>query len=1049
MPMSKDHQSLPLPPVSGTIERPRLLGKMQAVLEHRLTLITAPPGYGKTTLAAQFAQQLNRPLAWHTVEEWERDVTSLHTACQHALRSIVPDLSPPVSHSRSPNELATALTGELRETLRQHIVFVLDDLQNLAGSPSAESWLRAFVTYLPSRCHLILISRIIPDLPLTEMIARREVFAIGQRDLRFTVREVESLAYKIGKPTETHLDIEQVTQGLEGWPAGIILALQPLPSEFELVQGGKSPEALFDSLAGSMLRAQSSQLRNFLLRSSTLTRLTPELCAKILDISNSPYWFDEIQARGLFVSRTAGGLSYHSLFRSFLQRELKATDPALFAQLHQQAAQWFEASHRVEEAIEHFLRAEQADQANAIAERIAHAYHTQGRLETLLNWARQLRQFGAQAPRLYYISAMILTDRYEYDDATDYLQIAEHYFQQNNDMHGLVSVAIQHAAIHSVKGEYRQAAAQAAQIIGIEHLPPTLRSRALSILGYALLRTGSTERAVGYLEESLPLYRAESDAYALTQALQDLNVAYMQLGRLDDAGKCLQEIVALSRSLDSASAQAHALNNLGYYYHLRSNYAQASATFQEGLAVATRIVDRRAESYLLWSFGDIQRDRGAFEYALKLYSKGLELNGSGEPVVRTALLLSMATLKRWQREFDEAATLAEESYRIAATYDIALNRTMARILLWAVYAECGKARQALAHFAEAEAELESQGATLELLRLHALQANACVLTSEPEAAAQYLKKAAALAGESGSFQPFAAEVFHMPTLRHFVEKQRLAKQKDFALDLRAIEAAQIAALRQGRPNRRLSANITYSIHVTTFGREEVERDERIIATADWRAMAAREMFFYLLFMGPQSREDLCLYFWPDSSIKQVRSNFHTTLYRARQALGDNVIVFQDGFYMIDPELDLHCDALEMKDLARQARLMPARDARTEDLWYRAVQLYQGDFLPIIDSTWALPMRESYHEMYLEALIGLAECARARGDVIRALEMLKRASEVDPYREDIHRLIMTCYAQQGEKKKVVNQWNQLRQLLWDELALEPSPETASLAQALLG
>jgi DNA-binding SARP family transcriptional activator len=145
------------------------------------------------------------------------------------------------------------------------------------------------------------------------------------------------------------------------------------------------------------------------------------------------------------------------------------------------------------------------------------------------------------------------------------------------------------------------------------------------------------------------------------------------------------------------------------------------------------------------------------------------------------------------------------------------------------------------------------------------------------------------------------------------------------------------------------------------------------------------MFLYLLFMGPQEREAFSLAFWPDSHPQQVRRNFHTTLYRARHALGENAIVFSEGLYQVNPDLDLWCDAHQLEDLVCHARPMPPRDARTEDLWRRAVDLYHGDFLPSVDAEWVDTMGDTLRDLYLEALIGLGECALARDDLRDAIQ----------------------------------------------------------------
>ncbi|MBC7810533.1 MAG: hypothetical protein H7175_05270 [Burkholderiales bacterium] len=342
-------------------------------------------------------------------------------------------------------------------------------------------------------------------------------------------------------------------------------------------------------------------------------------------------------------------------------------------------------------------------------------------------------------------------------------------------------------------------------------------------------------------------------------------------------------------------------------------------------------------------------------------------------------------------------------------------------------------------------DLRQQGAQLELMRVIAVQTNISLLMGDNAAAHRYLQIAQETAETASVQQPFAAEVIQAPLLKAFVSS---AGKRGFAQrELKSLQEAQSKLCHQRPVEERVSHN-TYSLHIVTLGQEIMERDGEVIPVSRWRATTARELFLYLLFVGPQSREDFSLAFWPDSSIKHVRSNFHTTLYRARQALGENAIVFQDGVYLINPEIELRCDALKMKQLAAQARVLPSRDARTEDLWQRAVELYRGDFLPSLYADWVLPLREAFHEMYIEALIGLGDCARARGDFRHALANLKQALKADPYREDVHRAIMTCYAQKGEKKQIATHLADLQQLFWKELAIKPSSETMALARSLL-
>ena len=243
-------------------------------------------------------------------------------------------------------------------------------------------------------------------------------------------------------------------------------------------------------------------------------------------------------------------------------------------------------------------------------------------------------------------------------------------------------------------------------------------------------------------------------------------------------------------------------------------------------------------------------------------------------------------------------------------------------------------------------------------------------------------------------------------------------------------------------------DVIYSLRIVTLGQSLVIRDGKAIPNTAWRP-AARDMFLYLVFTKQATRDDVCLSFWPDSPAKRARDNFHATMHRIREVLGENtVILHDDNTYQINPDISIWCDAYELESLAAQARILPFADARTEDLWQRCIGLYNGDFLPSLDFEWTANTREQLHEIYVEALIGLGRSAQARGDSRQAIETYKRALSAEPYREDVHLAIMSCHIAKGAKHKALAQLNQLKQLLRKDLGVGPSKETLQMANALL-
>ena len=1029
-------QNSAIPYSTGIIKRLRLLETLNAAIAHKLTLVSAPPGYGKTTLVAEFARTAGVPIAWHTVESRERDIPNLQRHSIQALRHLFPNIETEIlANDFTTEDGAVQIVNYIRDAAKEDFFYVLDDVHYLTDSPAAEHWLRTLVDYLPAKTHLIIISR-------------REVLAIGQDQLKFRLDEIEKLATSILGNDDSYARIQELSLHLEGWPAGTVLALQPLPSDVErkLLQGREGPEALFDALAESLLTRETPSMRQFLLESSVLARISPELCTKVLDIEDGAELITRALNRNLFLSRISGGLVYHRLFRDFLQLRLQTMFPERFASLNQRAAEWFRENNQVEDAFNHFITAGHMAEAVAITEGACRAYYSQGHLETLLNWREQLGHHAASAPQLSYVCARIYTNRYDYELAEIALGEAEAIFRiQHNDT-GLLEVAFQKARLRLRQGETEEVVKILNSVFHVKDIDVPMRARGLHTLGLAHLRQGDNLLAVKYLEEAASVYEALNNRSATANVLQDLDVAYIRCGRLDDASACLQRGVAIWRSLRRADTLALALNNLGYHYHQRGDYSQARITLKEGLGIVERTSNRRAESYLLWSIGDVERDLSNFSEALAHYQHALELNQNNEPELQCFLILSMSTLYRWQNEFRDASFLAEEAMALAEHYRFVWEGLVADGYRLLTRAYQGEAQRVLPQLDTILEQLKELHALLGVVQVLGICAGVALLAGDEGACHGYFMQALDIAEARQNIQPFVAEVWHTPQLREFVEIHP-GTYSTILHGLNQLEQNTVKRTSSAPVVQDTSQSPTCTLRVYTLGDDRVERDGVLVEASEWRANRAREFFYYILFMGSRRREEISLEFWPDSSVERVRSNFHTTLYRTRRAVGENVIVFKNELYMINPSLDIWCDAKQLEILTNQARLLPLSDARAEDLWRRAVSSYHGDFLGSLDARWISAQREIYNEMYVEALMGAGNCARARKDYQAAIRIYKHCLTVDPYREDAHRALMKGYADMGEKNQILTHYRYLEALFEQELGIKPSMQTIELAEKL--
>jgi DNA-binding SARP family transcriptional activator len=210
---------------------------------------------------------------------------------------------------------------------------------------------------------------------------------------------------------------------------------------------------------------------------------------------------------------------------------------------------------------------------------------------------------------------------------------------------------------------------------------------------------------------------------------------------------------------------------------------------------------------------------------------------------------------------------------------------------------------------------------------------------------------------------------------------------------------------------------------------------------------ARELFFYILLHGPAERDAVGLVFWPDLPADKMINNFHTTLYRVRQAVGSDGVVLKNGRYRLG--VDYWFDVEEFESLVERARLLPPHDWQAEDLWRQAVELYQGDLLPHVDRPWCIAKREALRERYVEALSELGRCHESRGAFQGAITWYRRALAIDELREDLHRSVMRAYTQIGRRSDAIAHYHQCRATLRQELGVEPSEATRNLYDELSG
>ncbi len=371
-----------LPPLRPQlVPRARLRARLDAGLRqgHRLTLVCAPAGFGKTTLITAWLYETDREIAWLSLDEDDADPIRLLTYLIAALQQVdgrIGRALQPLLQAPQPPPLPGLVTLLINDLAATPALFclVLDDLHLLHGE-SVETVLRFLVENLPPNAHLVVATREEPPLPLARWRARGQLTELRASDLRFTPEEAAAFLQQTMGLTLSPEACAALAARTEGWIAGLQLAAlalqeQPASAEAALTTGGEDTRYVMDYLLTEVLQRQPEHLREFMLQIALLDRFTPALCDAVTGRNDSAALLAQLESVQAFLvplDRQRQWSRYHRLFAEALQARLA---PDRQAVLHQRAARWYEMQGLLPEAIHHALAGAALTGVTADAERL-------------------------------------------------------------------------------------------------------------------------------------------------------------------------------------------------------------------------------------------------------------------------------------------------------------------------------------------------------------------------------------------------------------------------------------------------------------------------------------------------------------------------------------------------------------------------------------------------------------------------------------------------------------------------------------------------------
>jgi LuxR family maltose regulon positive regulatory protein len=644
----------PPPPRAGLLPRAGPQSLLQAGLQAKLCLLSAPAGFGKTTLLAQWqAAAAGGRVAWVSLDEADNDPTRFWLCVVQALRTVEPDVGASALEAlgRPSADLYRAvLPGLLNELSRVGLpMFLVLDDYHLITNPTCHQTLTLFLDHLPAGVHIALAGRSDPPLPLARMRASGELAEIRVTDLQFTDQEATALLNGSMDLQLADEDVARLTERTEGWAAGLYLAGLSLRGRQDagafVASFHGDNRHVADYLGAEVLARHPEAIRQFLLWTSVLERLSGPLCDAVLQTQGSARLLDQLERTNLFLvplDDRREWYRYHHLFAELLRLELASREPALLATLHQRAAAWHRQAGNLDAAIHHASAAGEFAEAAALIARHWLTYWRRGQRATVARWLDGLPEEAIMAnPPVAYVAAWIRGYSGASKQQTeDWLaavgrdgaegSLPDGVNSEGSLPDGVSSLAFganlaRASLVFDDLGRSAAAAGRALELAG----PQSLQFwwMAQSALGHALYLSGQATQTQPDLEELVERVPAAAQPVAVVLSLAVLSLL---AGDQDDNGTALALARRAATTADSQGLSAEPMCGIAYAALGRAltrqgELAEAEVQLERALApvgIDSMLVQR---VFALLLLAPVRRGRGDLAGARALVEQAREL----------------------------------------------------------------------------------------------------------------------------------------------------------------------------------------------------------------------------------------------------------------------------------------------------------------------------------------------------------------------------------------------------------------------------------------
>ena len=1049
---------------AGVTVRPQLLHHLRSSLDRRMILISAPPGYGKTTLLAEFAARAEMPLLWYQLDSADSDPGVFLTYLTEGLRRVT---SSPISEGAAPfgaavhallgstephppERILTALINELGRAELDELIVVLEDY-HLVTNPIVHALVDAFIESAPPSLHLVISSRNDPPLATARLRARGMLTELRAPDLRLTPEEVAELLRRVA-PNLPDDSARVLSDKTEGWPAGVQLALSSLAHKRQdeaqqlIAELGGSSRSIFEYLVEESFRQQPPEVQAFLMCTSVLGQMNATACNVVGERVDSQAMLEQIERSNLFLlslDERREWYRYHHLYREFLRAKLYREDPTTAKRVQHAAGAYYESIGELETAASHYLQAADHESAVRVIAELAPGYFDSGRVQRLSQLLSALPQSALRAnPQLLLYQGAVLRRLGQVGAAQIRFADARASFAALGQTSGVCRSLIELSVTSRSQGDYRRAHSLAAE--ALSYTTPDQhdeRARALMALAQSVGFLQGTDRGRALAEEAVREMDLAGNTIAPGQRAHLLwalgQVCWWHGDPQAAVARCREALYILPDELSPIAARVFMTLATPYLYWGELNAALDYA--RKGLAIATKLQLQELLPQALCIVGSALTRQGHYAQAEELLRQAIELSrGLGmESYTEIVASADLAFNLCQQGRVDEARQVAEVALWTHAegsdTYEVCVCRSV----LADVWLDAGQMETAERLF-EGMLELEERRQfRIPLAMVYFGLAYIYLQTNRRSMGMEMLAKSLDLIAPTNLYQLYVDQGQRAQVVCRAALTARL--YPEFVGRVLAALGSHIAPI--SRP----------CIEVRCLGTFRVFQNGTEVTQERWVSAKARDLLAYFVTIRhdrvPLDRVVEAL--WPDADPGRGKAAFHTALYRLRHALqvperASKFILPEAGEY----KLDAGCFSVDVEEFEHAIKEARAHSGAEAAEWYeRAVSLYGGDYLDNLYYDWCLSERDRLRNDCLAALRTLIS-HYASTDLRRAVAFGQKALSIDPLLEDIHHQMMECYNRLGDRAAGIRQYRQLEQALRNHLDIEPDETAKRLYRKLV-